>query len=73
MNIDYERLRKDLIDYFGTAMTIAFPIAMLELLKIEHATNEELIKIAIEKGFDLNNYTFQNIRKNYIKKINNIV
>ena len=30
-NIDIERLRKDLIDYFGTAMFGVSPIAMMEL------------------------------------------
>ena len=66
MNIDYERLRKDLINYFGTAMTNSFPFLIFELTKIENASDEELIEIALQNNFDLNNYIDQNIRKKYI-------
>ena len=53
--IDYEKLRKDLIDYFGTA--IAFnPMAMSDLIIVENATEEELINIALKNNFDLNKY-----------------
>lgn len=31
-------------------------LAMIDLLKIENANDEELIKIAIENNFDLNEY-----------------
>ena len=55
-NIDFEKLRNDLIDYFGTAMTNGFNMAVIDLTKIENATNEELIIIAQSKNFDLNNY-----------------
>lgn len=54
-NIDFERLRKDLIDYFGTAMSF-MPIAIMELTRVEKADEEELIKIAKENKFDLSNY-----------------
>ena len=53
MNIEY--LRKDLINYFGTAMSF-MPMAMMEIEKIENADEEELIKIAKETGFNLSNY-----------------
>ena len=56
MNIDIEKLREDLIDYFGTAMFNASPLAMIELSKIEKASNQEIIKIAIDNNFDLNEY-----------------
>ena len=55
-NIDFEQLRNDLIDYFGTAMTNGFNIAVIDLTKIENATNEELIIIAQSNNFDLNKY-----------------
>ncbi len=55
MNINVEKLRKDLIDYFGTAMSF-MPIAMMELSKVEKASRNELIKIAKENGFDLSKY-----------------
>lgn len=54
--MDYNKLRKDLIDYYGTAMYSGFPAAMMELPKIEKASNEELIKLAQKAGFDLRKY-----------------
>jgi len=56
MNIDIEKLREDLIDYYGTAMFNASPLAMIELTKIEKATDKEIIQIAIDNKFDLNEY-----------------
>lgn len=56
MNINYEKLREDLKDYFGTAIKF-MPMAIMELSKVESASNEELINIALKNGFDLNNYT----------------
>ena len=55
MNIDTETLREDLINYFGTAMYYN-KIAMIDLIKVENCNDEELIKIAIENGFNLNKY-----------------
>lgn len=53
--IDYEKLRKDLIDYFGTAFTLN-PMAMVDLLKVQNASDEELVDIALKNNFDLNRY-----------------
>lgn len=55
--IDFERLREDLVDYFGTAMFAGFPAAVVDVTQVEMATNEQLIQIAQANGFDLNNYT----------------
>ena len=55
MNIDIERLRRDLIDYFGTAMSV-FPVAMMELSQVQNASPEKLIEIAKKNGFDLRDY-----------------
>lgn len=55
-NININELRNDLINYFGTAMVNVSSLAMIDLLKIENANDEELIKIAIENNFDLNEY-----------------
>lgn len=55
MNIDYDRLKNDLIDYFGTAMSFN-PIAIMNLSEVKKATNEKLVQIAIKNGFDLNDY-----------------
>ncbi len=56
MDIDYEKLRKDLIDYFGSAMFSGFPMAVVDLSDVERASNDELIKIAKKNGFDLSKY-----------------
>lgn len=58
MNIDIERLRKELIDYYGTAMQIN-PVAVIELSIVEKASPERLIYIAINNGFDLNDYKIE--------------
>lgn len=55
MNIDIERLREDLINYFGTA-SFYNPIAMMDLVNVESASDKEVIEIAIQNGFDLDKY-----------------
>ena len=60
MEIDIEKLRKDLIDYFGTAMFNASPLAIIELTKIENASPQELINIALKNNFDLTEYETNN-------------
>ena len=54
-NINIEELRKDLTDYFGTAM-FTFPVAMMDLIDAEKASGDELIQIALNNGFNLDNY-----------------
>jgi len=61
-NIDYESLRRDLIDYFGTAMMYN-PIAVIELSEVETASNSKLVQIAIQNGFNLENYIDQKIKR----------
>lgn len=56
MNIDIEKLRSDLMDYFGTAMACGFGMAVMDLSRVERASDEELINIALDCGFDLNDY-----------------
>lgn len=54
-DIDYEKLRNDLIDYYGTAM-MCNPMAVIELSDVENASIDKLIQIAIQNGFDLSDY-----------------
>lgn len=54
-NIDYKKLKDDLIDYFGTAMSFN-PMAIIELTKVENASVQQLIQIALNNGFDLDDY-----------------
>ena len=55
-NIDINKLRDDLINYFGTAMFNASPLAIIELSKVEKANDKQLIEIAIKNNFDLKDY-----------------
>lgn len=55
MNIDYEKLRQDLVDYFGSAM-VFFPVAVMDVVRIENASDEELLQVANQNGFDLSKY-----------------
>ncbi len=52
---DFERLRQDLLDFFGTSMMFN-PMAMLNVVDVEKADNEKLLHLAQSNGFDLDNY-----------------
>ena len=54
--MDIERLREDLKDYYGTAMTSGFSMAMMDLSEVEHASEEELVRKAIHNGMDISKY-----------------
>lgn len=56
MSIDIERLRKDLIDYLGTAFYVGYGVAVVEISEVENASVEELIEMAQKYGFNLDNY-----------------
>lgn len=55
--ININRLRSELLNYFGTAMAGPFPMAMMDVAKIENASDEELIQIALDNHFDLDKYS----------------
>lgn len=54
--MDYEKLRKDLIDYYGSAMLSGFPMAVVELPDVEIASDKELTIFAKEAGLDILDY-----------------
>ncbi len=56
VTIDTERLRGDLMDRFGTAMHNGFPMAVMDLSKIERASAQELADLAQKQGIDLRKY-----------------
>ena len=56
VTIDTERLRSDLKDRYGTAMFSGFPMAVMDLSKVERASAQELADIAQEQGIDLRKY-----------------
>lgn len=57
MEIDIEKLRQYLINYYGTAMINSFPTAMTDLLEVENASNEKVISLALKNSINLNNFT----------------
>ena len=59
---NYDKLREDLIDYFGTAIVSGNLMARGELSIVEKCNNETLLLVAINNGFDLNNYIKNKIR-----------
>ena len=63
--IDFEKLRSDLINYFGTAMSNGFPIAIIDLVDVERKTPRDLIDIAIKNGFNLEDYKLKNNTNKY--------
>ena len=58
VDLDIDRLRKDLIDYYGTAIA-SNPVAVIELSIVESSSKEQLIYIALNNGFDLNDYKIE--------------
>ena len=60
MNIDGERLRRDLINYLGTAFYAGFGPAVVEISEIENATLEQLVEIALKYGFNIEEYKIRN-------------
>jgi len=59
---DIERLRDDLIDYYGTASMI-YCVAMADLVRVQSASDSELIEIAINNGYNLEDYKVSYERK----------
>ena len=55
-DIDYENLRSDLEDYYGTAMFSGTGMAMDDLEKVDRASEDMLIEIAKREKIDLNKY-----------------
>ncbi len=57
-NINIEALRSDLMDYYGTAAFSADPFAMMDVIDVERASADKLIRMAKEAGFDLRRYLY---------------
>ena len=54
--VDIESLRKDLIDYYTSAMFNASFAALIDLTEVENASDEKLIRIALANNFNLQDY-----------------
>ena len=57
-NIDIDSLRKDLIEYYGTATPI-YQMAFVDICKVQTATSQELILMAQSEGFNLMDYAYE--------------
>ena len=57
--IDVDKLREDLYDFFTGAYFNVSPVALMDMTKVETASDEEIIRIAIANRFDLNRYLKQ--------------
>jgi hypothetical protein len=55
-DFDYESLRSDLMDNYGTAMCSGFPMAVMDLGRVERASESELLQIADREGYNLDKY-----------------
>jgi hypothetical protein len=56
-SIDIIKLRRDLMNFYGTALFAGFDAAMEDLHEIDKESEEELIKRAIKEGMNLQKYT----------------
>ncbi len=54
--IDVNRLRRDMKDYYGTAMFNGFPMAVMDLSEVERMSDRELVELAQKNGVDLRKY-----------------
>ena len=54
--VDVKRLRRDMIDYFGTAMSNDLPMTVVNLSDVERASVQELAEMAIKNGIDIRKY-----------------
>lgn len=54
--IDYERLRRDLMEDRYAGAFAGMPAMMMEAWEIEDASEEELLELAYQDGIDLDRY-----------------
>lgn len=64
MEIDFDRLRSDILDYLDGAFFVGgFGACLVERTKAEYCSDEELLQIAFRLGFDISNYQKTNGRR----------
>lgn len=57
MEIDYDRLRNDLINFYQGAYFVGgFGAALMDSIDVEKMNKEELVQLALQKGFKLEDY-----------------
>ena len=55
-NYNIDAIRRDLEDYYGTAMVNASPFAMVDLIDLNNKSDYEILSLALNVGIDINNY-----------------
>ena len=53
MKIDVDALRDYMRDYYGTAIFAGMHVAIIDVTRVERASDEELVKIALKEHVDL--------------------
>lgn len=61
-DINFEALREDLINYFGTASSF-YPVAFMDVISVQNATDLELLEIINRTNLDINDYLTNNLSK----------
>ncbi len=56
MDIDIEKLRRELEDYYGAAVFSGLGAAVIDLAKVENASPQQLVEIALREGMDLGRF-----------------
>ena len=59
MTIDIQRLRNDIKDNYGTAIFNGFPMAVVDLGKVERMSDQEIVDFALKKNMRLEKYIVQ--------------
>ena len=54
--IDVDRLRDDMKNYYGTAMFNVSPVAVMDLARVEQASDQEIIEMAQKNRVNLEDY-----------------
>lgn len=62
ITIDIDSLRSDLINYFGAA-SMYNEMAMADLIRVESASDNEVVNIALNNGFNLYDYEIKGRRR----------
>ena len=61
-NIDMTKLREFLLDYYESAYFCGIDIAQADLIFVEQMDDEELLKYAISRNFDISKYVINKTR-----------
>ena len=59
MIVDIDRLRRDLLNYYGSAMSSGLEMTIINLSEVETASPRRIKEIAEEAGIDLSDYAIE--------------